>query len=207
MAQAQLALLLRHQNKELLPQEPAVGAQPALEQAGVDMLAANDQHQQQQQQKRKRKAASPRKTGMPLTKQPRQQNDECAASNSIETPVAAVTPAEPGPYQKLMEILSEFLFFDMYFELIIAPSILPPVNSAFSYSVSNSMLGPARDPTSSQILVYRCLLKQQLFRRFLYRITLSLAQNSNASDTPILSHNTLYQFFLESSNEVGLQFM
>ena len=197
MAQAQLALLLGHQNKQL--QEAPGDAQAALEQGKVDRLAANEQ------QKKKRKAPSVRKKVMPMTKQPRQQNEACVAPNSNEP--AAPTPAEPGAYQKLLEILSEFLFFDMYFDLIIAPSIVPPATSAISFSVSNSILGPVREPTSSQILVYRCILKQQLFRRFLYRITLSLAQNSSASDASMLSHNTLYQFFLESSNEIGLQFM
>ncbi|KAF0146764.1 MAG: hypothetical protein FD188_3597, partial [Ignavibacteria bacterium] len=73
----------------------------------------------------------------------------------------------------------------------ISPAILP--------------LGPARETTTSpftsaQILFYRCLLKQQLFRTFITHITRSLASNPSAT---VLSHSILFQFFIDSAHEVG----
>ena len=139
---------------------------------------------------RKRRAPL-RKIATPTTKQPKQSNDDPIPPNGTEIPPSGTV----APQQNLNDILTEFLFFDNYFDMQISPAILP--------------LGPARETTTSpftsaQILFYRCLLKQQLFRTFIAHITRSLASNPSAT---VLSHSILFQFFIDSAHEVGLQFI
>ena len=175
MAQAQLKL-----PKEL--QEP-VQLEIPQQQTRANELVENEP------QKRKRKAPT-KKTGPLPTKLPKPINE-----NSTTPTGTDITPYIPvAPHQNVIDMLTEFLFFDNYFDLLIAPAILP--------------LGPAREPstssfTSGQILFYRCLLKHQLFRTFLAHITSSLAINTSAT---VLSHSILFQFFIDSAHEVGLQF-
>ena len=130
---------------------------------------------------RSRKRKSPQVAT--TTKQPRQTSTHSATS--------AASPTAPCPN---IDLINDILFFDLYFDMAIAPSLAACITPVIVPAATST----AAPVNTALVNLYRTLFKHQLFRSFILRL--------NSSEASANTHMLLCNAFVEASLSLGLQF-
>ena len=107
----------------------------------------------------------------------------------------------PTPSHPNYGFINDFLFFDLYFDMFIDPS-LSCTGPAMASAPGSSPLAS----NSTLLTLYRTLFKHQLFSSFIQRLNSSLEITNNSVAPASISHSILFNSFLDAAHSLGLQF-
>ena len=114
---------------------------------------------------------------------------------------SSLTIVPPTPSLPNCGFINDFLFFDLYFDMFIAPS-LSCTGPAMASAPGSSPLAS----NSTLLTLYRTLFKHQLFSSFIQRLNSSLEITNNSVAPASITHTILFNSFLDAAHSLGLQF-